>query len=352
MNIIRFPGLIDIHVHLRDPGATDKEDFYSGTCAALAGGVTTVFDMPNNIEPILTYERLVRKMEIVNSKAVCDFGLYFGSDGKNLDEFKKVENLVIGLKIYLNFTTGNLRIDNDELIEKIFSQWAKVKVIVVHAEEEKLDLAISLCRKYKNKLHITHITLQRDLEKIIRAKEEGLNITCDTTPNYLFLTKIDETTLGGFGKIKPALSTEEDQKFLWKKIKYIDCLATDHAPHTKEEKESASSPSGMPGLETMLPLLLTAYHQGMIRIEDIIRLTNTNPQKIFGFQQGNETYIEVDIDEEWVIKNEDLKTKCGWSPFNGWKMKGKVKRVFIRGTKAFEDGKILADQGFGKNIIK
>ena len=131
----------------------------------------------------------------------------------------------------------------------------------------------------------------------------------------------------------------------------IDCIATDHAPHTMEEKRSDNPPTGLPGLETMLPLLLTAVYNNRLTIEEVIRLTNTNPQKIFGFKQEKDTFIEVDSDEEWVIKNEDLKTKCGWSPFEGWRVKGKVKKVSIRGTKVFEYGKILSQSGFGKNIL-
>ena len=402
-NFLKLPGLIDIHVHLRDPGATHKEDFYTGTCAALAGGVTTVFDMPNNLEPILTYEKLREKVAIVKKKAVCNWGLYFGTDGRNFEEFEKVEKIVVGLKVYLNFTTGNLKIDNEELMEEIFYRWSKDKIIVAHAEEEKLDLAIALQKKYKNKLHITHIAKALDLEKIIKAKKDGLNITCDVTPHHLFLAKERVNTenvkdtletgkpynrLGsgrqsrfnrerhdspevnksdkpsdsggirkelvksrGLYKVKPPLATKEDQAYLWQSIKMIDCIATDHAPHTMEEKRSDNPPTGLPGLETMLPLLLTAVYNNRLTIEEVIRLTNTNPQKIFGFKQEKDTFIEVDSDEEWVIKNEDLKTKCGWSPFEGWRVKGKVKKVSIRGTKVFEYGKILSQSGFGKNIL-
>lgn len=349
--LLRLPGLIDIHVHLRDPGQTFKEDFYTGTCAALAGGVTTVFDMPNNLEPIFTYKKLLEKINIVKKKAVCDWGLYFGTDGKNIEEFEKVKNYVMGLKIYLNLTTGKYLVDDERQVEKVFEGWPKDKVIVVHAEGEKIDLAIDLCRKYKKKLHITHIATRSDLEKIMDAKLLKLNITCDVTPHHLFLTEKDLPYLDGFGEVKPSLKSQSDADFLRDNLKFIDCIATDHAPHTLKEKKSFDPLSGMPGLETMLPLLLTAVKQKRLVLADIVRLTNTNPQKIFGFKQEENTYVEVDTEEKYVIKNEDLKTKCGWSPFQGWKVTGKVKNVYNRGKKVFSEGKILAEPGFGKNIL-
>lgn len=349
--LIKLPGPIDIHVHLRDPGQTHKEDFYTGTSAALAGGITAVFDMPNNIEPIFSSQKLEEKRQIARSKAVCDFGLYFGTDGKNIDEFGRVADKAVGLKIYLNMTTGKLLIDDHELIERIFKGWPENKVIVVHAQGDKIDLAIRLSKTYNNKVHITHVSRREDLEKILAARKQKLNITCDVTPHHLFLTKEDLITLKGYGQVKPPLSTREDQAFLWENIAGIDCIASDHAPHTTQEKESQNPPFGIPGLETMLPLLMTAVRDGRLTIDDIIRLTNINPQKIFNFKQPDNTYIEIDTENKYVIDNKNLKTKCAWSPFAGWEVYGKVKRVFIRGVKVFEEGKILTHLGFGKNIL-
>ena len=349
---LRLPGLIDIHVHLRDPGQTYKEDFYSGTCAALAGGVTTVFDMPNNLEPIFTTEKMNEKMEIAKTKAVCDFGLYFGTDGRNTDEFSKVQKLVAGLKIYLNLTTGKYLVDDEKLVEKVFQTWPTDKVIIVHAEGEKIDLAIDLCRKYKNKLHITHISTKKDLDKITNAKAEKLNLTCDVSVNHLFLNQKDLPYLNGFGVVKPPISSQENVDYLWDNLKFVDCIATDHAPHTTEEKKSFDPPTGTPGLETMLPLLLTAVSKNRISLDDIVRLTNTNPQRIFDFKQEENTYIEVNMEEKYIINNEALKTKCGWSPYQGWKFTGRVKNVFIRGKKVFSDGKVLVSSGYGKNILQ
>lgn len=359
---ITLPGLIDIHVHFRDPGQTEKEDFHTGTRAALAGGVTTVFDMPNNKEPILTLSRLNAKRKIIEKKAVCDFGLYFGTDGKNIHEFPKVKDLVVGLKVFLNLTTGKLLIEDERLVEKVFASWPKEKVIVVHAEGEKIDLAIQLCSRYGNKIHITHIATRNDLEKVIIAKRKKLPVTCDVTPHHLFLfndqkENIFYSTLGrekieyNVSKmivVKPSIARRRDVEYIWEQLTYVDCIATDHAPHTREEKQSSNPASGVPGLETMLPLLLTAVKQKRLTLADIIRLTNTNPQKIFGIKQDKDAYVEINTEEEYEVKNENLFTKCGWSPFDGWNVYGKVKTVYIRGEKVFTDGKVLASAGFGK----
>lgn len=347
---MRLPGLIDIHVHLRDPGQTHKEDFYTGTSAALAGGVTTIFDMPNKSFHVLTKEELDIKMNIAKRKAVCDYGFYFGTDGENIHEFDKVADKVVGLKVYLNITTGHVLITAEKL-EKVFLKWPKEKVIVVHTESDTIDLVLNFAARYRNRIHITHVNTKSLLEKIIAAKKDGLNITCDVTPHHLFLTKEDVVKLKGFGEVKPQLETKKDTEFLWEHISDIDCIASDHAPHTIEEKKSDNPPSGIPGLETMLPLLLTAVRDKRIRIEDIIRMTNTNPQKIFGFKQESSSYVEVDTDEKYVIEKDQFKTKCGWSPFEGWEVCGRIRSTFVRGKLAYKDGKILAKTGFGVNII-
>lgn len=363
--LVNIPGIIDIHVHLRDPGQTHKEDFYTGTSAALAGGVTTVFDMPNNLAPIFTYEKLKEKMDIAKQKAVCDYGFFFGTDGENISEFEKVDDKVAGLKVYLNITTGKILIENESRVAKVFEAWPKNILIMVHAEGEKIDLAIKLAKRYGNRLHITHIASKSDLEKIIKAKKDKISVTCDVTPHHLMLftrgENIFQLTRGrekkiynlgnGFSVVKPALATREDLEYLWEHLEDTDCIATDHAPHTVSEKKSDDPPSGFPGLETILPLLLTAVKDKKLTVNDIIRLTNTNPQKIFGIKQDKDTYVEVDMDEKYTIENKNLKTKCGWSPFDGWEVYGKIKRVFIRGTKVFEAGKVLVSPGFGHNIL-
>ncbi len=347
--LIRLPGLIDIHVHLRDPGQTYKEDFYTGTYAALAGGVTAVFDMPNKSFHVISKEELDKKVSIAKQKAVCDWGLYFGTDGDNTQDFAEVIDRVVGLKIYLNVTTGHVLIP-DEKLEYVFQKWPKTKPIVIHIEDERIAHVINLANRFGNKIHITHVNTQSLLEKIIEAKKNNKNITCDVTPHHLFLTEDKLKTMKGFAMVKPPLATQDDVDFLWENLGLIDCIATDHAPHTIEEKKSENPPTGLPGVETMIPLLLNAVSKGWLSLNDLIRLTSINPRKIFGLRQDRETYVEVDTQEKYIIENNKLFTKCGWSPYAGWEIRGKIKNVFIRGFKVFSEGKVLVKEGFGKQV--
>lgn len=365
MPLLTLPGLIDAHVHLRDPGQTNKEDFYAGTSAALAGGFTAILDMPNNKIPITTLEKLDEKIKIAKKKIVCDVGFYFGSLGDNLNEFPKIINKAMGLKLYLNQTTGNFLI-NKAVLEKTFSSWAEwaktsilpsiiyfaQKPILLHAEDDMLNTVIKLVKKLGNRVHVCHISNAFDLKQIIKAKNDGLPITCGVTPHHLFLTEKDVKRLGPFGLMKPSLKSKKDQDFLWKNLKYIDVIESDHAPHTIEEKRGEVPPYGVPGLETTLPLLLTAASQNRLKIDDIVRLCHTNPAKIFGIKYFNDlnhqSKIEIDLSENYTIENKNLFTKCKWTPFEGMEVKGKVQKVFLRGKKVFENRKVLIKPGFGK----
>lgn len=354
MKNITLPGLIDIHTHLRTPGQTHKEDFYTGTAAAIAGGFTQILDMPNNTFPITSAKLLLEKIEFAKKSIVSDVGFYFGSLGDNLSEFEKVKEKVFGLKLYLNETTGNFLIDSNTLA-KIYDAW-NGRPILVHAEDDAVSEVIKNVAKTKKHAHFCHISLRTDLEQIMQAKEKGLPVSCGVTPHHLFLTQEDSNKLGSYGKMKPYLKSKKDVQFLWDHLDQIDIIESDHAPHTKEEKESDTPPFGVPGLETTLPLLLTAVSEGRLKIEDIFRLCHDNPKKIFNLPD-QDAIVEVDTDEEYALTNEMLFTKCGWSPFEGRRMKGRVKKVIIRETTVFENtmptgrqGKILAEKGFGQVI--
>lgn len=347
--MLKLPGLIDPHVHLRTPGQSHKEDFYTGTAAALAGGFTTIIDMPNNLDPITTKDKLLHKQNIAKNQIVCDLGFHFGSLGDNLEEFPKVQEKVLGLKIYLNQTTGNFIVTPNVFL-KIASVWPNQTPILVHAEEDILQEILLIGAETNQHIHVCHVSSESELQTIINAKKEGHKITCGVTPHHLFLTEHDAVKLGPYGKMKPTLKSQKDVDFLWKNLKHIDIIESDHAPHTREEKESDNPPFGVPGLETTLPLLLTAMNEDKLTLDDIARLCHYNPTKIFGIETTTETYIEVDEKKEWTIENDKLFTKCNWSPFNGWKMKGKVKKVVIRDKTVFEDGKILVEPGSGKII--
>lgn len=346
--IITLPGLIDPHVHLRDPGQTHKEDFYTGTSAALAGGYTTIVDMPNNLEPITTKARLDEKIAIAKQKAVCDIGFNFGTLGDNFEEFAKVQDKVMGLKIYLNVTTGNFIIDKNKLAE-IYAAWDSDKTIFLHAEEDVSDLVLSTLRKYPKKTHICHISSREELEFVIKAKNEGLPITCGITPHHLFLTDADLDNLGPFGIMKPYLKTQKDHDFLWSNLEAIDIIESDHAPHTIEEKQVNPPAFGVPGLETTLPLMLTAMEEGKLTQVQLLEKLHKKPAQILNIQPDQGTTIEVDM-AEYEIKNEDLKTKCGWTPFAGRRVVGKVQKVFIRNNLVYENGKTIVQPGSGQII--
>ncbi|HEX4775110.1 MAG TPA: amidohydrolase family protein [Candidatus Saccharimonadales bacterium] len=344
--LITLPGLIDPHVHLRDPGQTHKEDFFSGTSAALAGGYTTVLDMPNNSEPITTLERLEAKRQIASQKAVSDIGFHFGTLGDNFAEFAQVIDQVMGLKIYLNVTTGGFVIDKDKLLA-IYEAWPGIKPILLHAEEDVSDLVMTVLRATKKPTHMCHVSSSKELQFVMEAKDAGLPITCGVTPHHLFLTDEDAARLGPYGHMKPFLKSQAEQDFLWDHLDYVDVIESDHAPHTKVEKNSDNPPFGVPGLETTLPLMLTAEAEGKLTRRQLLERLHYNPARIFNLLTDDATHIEVDM-TEYEVKNEDLLTKAGWSPFAGRRVVGKVKKVVLRGQTVFENGRVLATPGSGR----
>lgn len=344
---IKLPGLIDIHTHLRTPGQSHKEDFYTGTLAAINGGFTTIIDMPNNVIPITSKKLLMNKIKIAKKSIVADVGFHFGSLGDNLTEFNKVKKYVFGLKLYLNQTTGNFIIGKEELI-KIFSNWVSNQPILLHAEEDVLDMVFDLIKIHKIKIHICHVSSKIELLKILKAKEKGLSVTCGVTPHHLYLDNSYEKRLGPFAKMKPFLKNKSDIKFLWDHIDDIDIIESDHAPHTILEKNS-DAPYGVPGLDTTLPLLLGSLIDDKISVKDIERLCYKNPSIIFNIPVNKTTYIEVKLGS-YKLSKKHLRTKSGWSPFEGMQMGGKVERVFIRGNEVFANGEIIARKGSAEII--
>lgn len=349
MSLIKLPRLIDMHVHLRDPGQTQKEDFTTGTQAAIAGGFATICDMPNNAKLIDSVARFEEKKTIAREKICCDIGLYFGTQGTNMAEFPAVQDRVCGLKIYLNETTGSYFVHKD-LLPAIYTAWKCAKPILLHAESDMISAVLDVVRKTGQKTHICHVARKEELALIIRAKEEQLPVTCGVTPHHLFLSEKDVSVLGPLVAMKPPLTTEEDVRFLWDHLDMVDAVESDHAPHTIAEKQASVPPYGVPGLETTLPLLLSAVHEGRLTVDDVIRLLHAGPRSVLSLQDEPDTYTEVDTEETYTIENAILKTKCRWSPFAGRKAIGKVQTVVIRGTKVYEDGQILVKPGWGRVI--
>jgi carbamoyl-phosphate synthase/aspartate carbamoyltransferase/dihydroorotase len=354
--MIKLPGLIDPHVHLREPGATHKEDYDSGTSAALAGGITLVLAMPNTKPPIFDAETLDLALNAAKQKARCDYGQFVGAGPDNAGWDETVSQRAAGLKMYLDSTFGELRLDDMSLWMPHFENYPKAMPIVAHSESRSMAAAILFAAIYDRPVHIAHISLKEEVLLIKAAKERGIKVTCEVCPHHLFLDKdltgfqnLSGLTLGRT-EVRPRLATRKDVDALWENLDVIDCFATDHAPHTVEEKDSINPPPGFPGLETILPLLLTAVDVKRLTLNVLIEKMYTNPKKIFNLPDQPETWVEVDENAEYEIKAAEQFTRCGWTPFEGWKVKGKVRKVVLRGKTAFEDGKILAPAGYGRNV--
>lgn len=383
-DMLVLPGFIDSHVHFRDPGAPQKEDFLTGTRAALAGGVTTILDMPNTQPPTDSRANLAQKAASVAPKAVVDYGLYFGATDTNIEEAASVAREVAAMKLYMGSSTGSLLVTEFSPIYRHFTTFPLDKPIVVHAEDEQslkyfgslglqehnrarpplsaqiaLSRAIAIAEKTGRRLHIAHTTTQRELELIQEARRKGVRVTCEVTPLHLFLNEEDQHRLGNFGKVNPPLRSQQDQEALWLYFDVIDTIGTDHAPHTREEKNQpyAQAPSGMPGVQTMLPLLLNAALMGRVTLEDVVRRCVVNPSKIFGLKNKGALEVGRDADivlidprQEYVLTDEQMLSKCGWTPFAGTRIKGKIQQVYLRGSLAYDQDTCLAEPGSGKAV--
>jgi carbamoyl-phosphate synthase/aspartate carbamoyltransferase/dihydroorotase len=359
MRTLRLPGLIDVHVHLREPGGEHKEDVTTGTAAALAGGVTALLDMPNTYPPLVDAAALAHKRALVGKKALCDVGLYVGATETNASEAAALAGQAAGLKIYLDQTYGPLRMRDPSncsgrdlaALLTHFRAWPAGRPIAVHAEGLSAAIAIGLARSFGRRLHLCHVSRADEIALIRAAKRSGAALTCEVAPHHLHLTEDDARHLGPFGAMKPPLGTAADVLALWDNLDVVDCIATDHAPHTRAEKEGDSPPPGVPGLETMLPLLLTAVSAGRLTLERLVQFTYEAPRRIFGLPAQPGTWIEIDPGTRYTLSASEMHTRCGWTPFEGLAVQGRVRRVVLRGQTAFEDGKILAEPGSGLVIV-
>jgi dihydroorotase-like cyclic amidohydrolase len=351
MGILKLPGLVDVHVHLREPGGEHKENITSGSAAALAGGVVMVLDMPNTYPPIVNAASLALKHQLGTKSALCDMGFYLGAAEANAVEAAASAGRAVGLKIYLDQTYGPLRMNNLAALLSHFRTWPAHRPIAVHAEGLSVAMAIGLARVFGRRVHLCHISRADEMALVRSAKETGADVTCEVTPHHLFLTDADGQRLGPYGAMKPLLGTEADRAALWANLDAVDCIATDHAPHTRAEKDGPAPPPGVPGLETMLPLLLTAVAEGRLTLERLVQLTHSAPVRIFGLPEAAETWAEVDTKDRYRLGDDPLHTRCGWTPFAGMAVQGRVRRVVLRGQTAFEDGQIRVSPGFGRVVV-
>jgi len=338
-----IPGFIDPHVHFREPGLTHKEDFFTGSKAAAAGGITTILDMPNTKPPTVSVWDLEVKRRLAE-KSIVNYGFHFGgSVDDNVEEIKKVRN-VASTKVFMNVSTGKMLIEDDKLLEKVFSN---SEIVAVHAEKEMVEKAIKLSKKCGNRLYLCHLSLAEEIDVLREYKDD--NISAEVTPHHLFLTNKDVKRLGAFAEMKPDLKSQKDQNALWQAIEegLIDTIGTDHAPHTIQEKKAKKYPAGVPGCETVLPLILNAVNNGRISLTTVVRMMSTNPARIFGIKNKGRIAVGydadlviIDMNLEKKVENNKLFTKCRWSPFNGKILKGWPVTTIVGGNIVFHNNKI------------
>ncbi|MDP3970486.1 MAG: dihydroorotase family protein [bacterium] len=358
---IIWPGLIDSHVHFRTPGQEYKEDWITGSEAALAGGITSVVDMPNNLEPILKNSQLDEKREIIDKQTKIEFKLALGVTDDSMADFQQAEENADAIKLFMGASTGNMCVSKSVNLEKIFRN--TTKPLMIHAEDESIirkneqsfkeeqepevhsairgreaaivavSQALSLAKEFNREIYLCHVSTKEEIELVKEARAAGIIVHVEVTPHHLFLNKNAYQELGNYVKVNPPLRLEADNDALWDALKngVISVVGSDHAPHTAEEKERNywEAPAGIPGIELLFPLLLTAVNEGKISLNDVKRCCIENPAKIFGFNKKIEVGKSADIVvfdpvKEWVIKKHDLKTKCGWTPFEEYRMQGKV----------------------------
>ncbi len=365
-----LPALVDPHVHFRAPGSEQKEDWKTAAVAALHGGVTTVCDMPNNTPPCTTLEALLEKKKLIDAQLESAdiplrYGLYFGADKAHFDQIQAASKECVALKIFMGCSTGGLVIDTDEALDEAFRiAGAADMLVAVHAEDEALLVekrkeyagatdpavhslmrpkeaairatakAIALARKHSVRLYILHMSTKEEVALVRAAKQEGLKVYAEATTHHLFLSVEDYAEFGTFVQMNPPLRSKQDQEALWEGIVdgTIDTIGTDHAPHTIEEKNLpfGQAPSGIPGVETLLPLMLDAVHQGRLTLERLIELTRTNPMKIFNLPP-NDDIVLVDLEKELTVTDAMIKSKCGWTPYRGRKLRGWPEYVILDG---------------------
>ncbi|MEK7526713.1 MAG: amidohydrolase family protein [Patescibacteria group bacterium] len=349
--ILRLSSLVDPHVHFRTPGQEYKENFQSGSRSALAGGVTTVIDMPNNVQLVTSRKLLDRKRELGSEQSHCDIGFHLGTMGDEEQNFAESADYVYGLKIYMNNTTGGFVVADPTKLDGIFRRWDFPQPILVHAEGNTLETAIRLAEKYDRRLHVCHVSLADEVYQISEAKlKRGDRVSAEVTPHHLL--ESSHWSADVYHQMKPPLSDFSDMQVLWDGLNdgTIDMVATDHAPHTRAEKESDRPPSGVTGLETTLPVLLMAERAGKITLDRIKEVTHTSPVLVFGLPEQPDTFIEVVRDEPWEIHGEDLQTQPHTTPFEGRRVLDRVERVTLRGNVVYEAGNILSEPGSG-NVL-
>ena len=376
-----LPGIIDTQVHFREPGSTDAEDLESGSRAAVLGGVTSLFEMPNTNPPTSNLVEFDKKLQAAKNRMHSNYAFYFGATPDNTDQLARLKDVegCCGVKLFAGSSTGNLLVDKEADIEKVIS--SSDRVVSIHSEDEDIiklrkkfirkgdvhshpewrnvECAMSSTRRvvkiaerYNKKIHVLHVTTKDEVDFLAMHKK---NVTFETTPQHLTLYAPDcYDKLGTYAQMNPPLRTKEHYDRLWVAIKnnIVDVLGSDHAPHLKEnkDKEYPNTPSGMPGVQTIFPVMLDHVNNGKLTLQQLINLMCENPCRIFGIK--NKGYIRegfdadltiTDMNKEVTIKNEMIASKCGWTPFNNHKVKGFPVGTIVNGHLVMSNGKVILE---------
>ena len=376
-----LPGIIDTQVHFREPGSTDAEDLESGSRAAVLGGVTSLFEMPNTNPPTSNLVEFDKKLHAAKNRMHSNYAFYFGATPDNTDQLAKLKDVegCCGVKLFAGSSTGNLLVDKEADIEKVIS--SSDRIVSIHSEDEDIiklrkkfikkgdvhshpewrnvECAMSSTRRvvkiaerYNKKIHVLHITTKEEVDFLAMHKK---NVTFETTPQHLTLYAPDcYEKLGTYAQMNPPLRTKEHYDRLWVAIKnnVVDVLGSDHAPHLKEnkDKEYPNTPSGMPGVQTIFPVMLNHVNEGKLSLQQLINLMCENPCRIFGIKnkgfikEGYDADLTIaDMNKEVIIKNEMIASKCGWTPFNNYKVKGFPVGTIVNGNLVMSDGKVIIE---------
>ena len=380
-DLLVLPGCMDTQTHFREPGSTDTEDLHTGSRAAIVGGITGVFEMPNTNPPTANKKEFQRKLDLAKNRMYCNYGFYFGATPDNANELADLKDLegCCGIKLFAGSSTGNLLVQHEKDIEIVFKNSSKV--VAVHSEDEEIlnrnkklikdgdvhshpiwrsaECAISSTRRivkiaerYKKKAHILHVTTKDEIDFLSQHKG---NITFEITPQHLTIYAPDcYNKLGTYAQMNPPIRDKSHYDRLWYGVKnnLNDTIGSDHAPHLKINKDKTypNSPSGMPGVQTLMPIMLNHINNEKLTLEQLMNFVCENPVEIFGIE--NKGFIKegfdadftiVDMNKKILIKNENIESKCGWSPFEGIEFKGTPVSTIIAGKIKMKNGKILGE---------
>lgn len=381
-NLHVLPGLIDSQVHFREPGLEHKEDIKHGTLAALKGGITAVFEMPNTNPPTMSQEALNQKIKIAQKEAYCDFAFYLGAGKNNASQLNEIGNMqgCPGVKLFLGSSTGELAVDDEETLHTIIKH--RKRITAIHSEDEtrlkervhfskvepthpknhpiwrdvqsaliSTKRIVGIARKYNTPLHILHISTK---EEIAFLKNHKDLISLEVTPQHLNLHAPDcYDSYGTYAQMNPPIRDKTHQEALWQALNQgiIDIIGSDHAPHSKQEKERPYplSPSGIPGVQTLLPLMLNQVHQKNLTLQTLVKCLSLNVARRFQLKNQGELkvghkahFTVVDLKAENTITSSWLASKCGWSPFENWSVRGWPVATILYGQTAMQEGEVLS----------